>query len=291
MEQEIIEPQSRAPKRFDWRKALEDRMDVFASALPDDIKPEMFLAVCKQAVAQIDGLEECLQKNPKSAFTALLNCARDGLVPDGRQAHIDVRRCKHYGKQAAYMPMVSGMIARLYRSGEIKSINCRVVREGDEFTPDVTPGVPLRHVLASGKGPITHVYCIIQTRAGGEYREIMFKEEINRHKAVASTKYVWDKWPEAMARKTVLRQACKLLDLSSNDRRMVSDSVEAFADLNVAAAQAIEAPVLLKIGDEDAPDNEPEYTEAEILGEADTAPAEQFDDDFNLIAPEADRAA
>lgn len=283
MEHEIIEPTKTKPKRFDWREALDGRRDVFAHALPNDIDPDTFLAVCKQAVAQIDGLEECLQKNPKSAFTALLNCARDGLVPDGRQAHIDVRRCKHYGKQAAYMPMVSGMIERLYRSGEIKSINCRVVREGDDFVPDVSPDVPLRHILCSGRGPITHAYCVVKTRAGGEYREIMFMDEINRHKAVASTKYVWDKWPEAMARKTVLRQACKLLDLSSSDRRMVNDSVEAFADLNVKAADAIETPTLLKIGGDETQADTPEYTEADILGDTDESP--QFDDDWNELAP------
>lgn len=285
MEQEIIEPGSASPSRKGWRQALEERSDVFASALPDDVKLETFMAVVKQAVAQIDGLEECLSVNPKSAFTALLSCARDGLVPDGRQAHIDVRRCKHYGKQAAYMPMVQGLIERLYRSGNIKSINCRVVREGDDFTPDVTPGTPLRHVLGGGAGKVTHVYCVVVTKDGGEHREIMFAEEIERHRKCASTGFVWNKWPEAMARKTVLRQACKLLDLSSSDRRMVNESVEAFADLNQIAVEAVEAPALLKLG---APTEDAgEFTEADILGESYDDPSTQYDDDFNPIDTEA----
>jgi len=142
----MTDTQEIAKKRFDWRAAIDKRADTFASSLPDDISVEAFLAVCKEAAIKTPGLEECLRANPASAFSAFLACARDGLIPDGRQAHIDVRNSRTHGKQAAYMPMVRGIVDRLHRSAKIVSVQCKEVYEGDEFTPDLSEDGYIKHL-------------------------------------------------------------------------------------------------------------------------------------------------
>jgi len=245
-----------AERKHDWRAALDSRSEVFANSLPDDIPVERFLAVCKEAAARVDGLEEVLRVNPASAFGAFLACARDGLIPDGRQAHIDVRYSQKNGKQAAYMPMMRGIMERLHRSGLISDINIQVVYEGDEFVPDLSEGGRIIHIPKFATKTITHAYCIVNTKDGGTYREIMGAADIEKRRKSASTQFVWKQWPGEMARKTVLHNAAKKLPLTADDRRLV-EHVETFADLNRDALLSEPAPVLLDISE----DSEPAETE------------------------------
>ena len=237
-----------ARPKFDWRSKIDERAETFAKSLPNDIPVEQFLAVCKESARRIEGLEECLRVNPASAFGAFLACARDGLIPDGKQAHIDVRYCKHKGKQASYMPMMRGIVDRLHRSSKIISVQCKEVYEGDDFKPDLSEDGHIRHIPKFETTELTHVYCIIKTTDGGRYRDVMGIDAINKRRASATTQYVWKKWPEEMAKKTILHNIAKILPLTSDDRRMIQH-VETFSDLNREVLLSEPAPVLLDISD------------------------------------------
>ncbi len=268
-------------KKYDWKAALDDRVDTFKSALPDDIDVTSFLAVCKEAAMRVNGLQECLQVNPASAFSAFLACARDGLIPDGRQASIDVRYSKTNGKQAAYMPMVRGIVERMHRSGNIKSINVRVVYEGDEFIPDLSEGGKITYIPKFESEKLTHAFCVIETTEGGVYREVMGAKDIAKRRGSASTDFVWRKWEGEMAKKTVLHNIAKKISLTADDRRLV-EHVESFADLNRQVVESEPVPILLDI----SPDSE--AIETVDISEADVVIAP--DDWLNFLGDCSDPA-
>ncbi len=78
-----------------------------------------------------------LQKADKQSLVlALTRCAKDGLMPDGREAALVVRSTKvnnQFVKKAVYMPMVDGVIKCACQSGQVSSIFVDVVYEADEF--------------------------------------------------------------------------------------------------------------------------------------------------------------
>ncbi|WP_063657473.1 recombinase RecT [Candidatus Arsenophonus triatominarum] len=61
-----------------------------------------------------------LQKADKQSLVlTLTSCAKDGLMPDGREAALVVRSTKvnnQFVKKAVYMPMVDGVIKRARQS-------------------------------------------------------------------------------------------------------------------------------------------------------------------------------
>ena len=245
---EIIEPtRERALSPVQKVKgALDKRIPVLAKVLPAGIAPEDFIAVCVQAVMRDDKLERAFQVNPGAVFQAFLDCARDGLIPDGREAHIDARRDKKMGMTAAYMPMARGMVKRLYRSGLVREINLQVVREGDEFTPDLSEGGAIHHIPQSGDGRLTHAYAVVGLVGGGVVRRVMFAEEIGKRRAVSKTSNVWSKWPEEMWKKTVLHNVSKELPLTPADQRMF-DALDAFTDLEAEVAPSAGMPTRLDL--------------------------------------------
>lgn len=232
----------------DYFGALDDRLDTFSQVLPDDVEPKFFVSVCKTAIAKDPKLLNAIQRNPQSVFQAFMNCARDGLIPDGREAHIDARNCKHMGAQAAYMPMKRGILKRLHRSAEIKEIGMNAVYEGDIFHPDLGEGGRIHHEPKGLSRNIIAAYAYVVTHRDGNYRKVLWPDDIERRRRCASTDAVWTRWPAEMAAKSALRVLADELPLSSEDRRLV-DSIDDFTDLNAELAGEPDLPKRLNIGD------------------------------------------
>lgn len=242
MEGEIIEHGALrpAPKK-DWKLALDKRVDTFAGVLPPDVNPADFIAVCKRAVMRDDKLRDCIERNPAAAFSAFLDCARDGLIPDGREAHIDARKDKRMGVTAAYMPMRRGLVKMLYKSGKVRSVDLHVVYEGDEFEANLSEGASIHHVaLGKSRKPIA-VWGRVDLSDGGVVRGLMWEADINRRRACAKTKMVWDKWPEEMWKKTLLHNMGKDLPLDRAVQTAIDRDNE-FYDLNKEVAKPTALP-------------------------------------------------
>src|SRR5687768_10957847 len=77
----------------------------FKMVLPPQISPEKFIRVAQTAI-QTNSLLQ--QANKQSLYAAVMKCATDGLIPDGREAAIVTFNSKA-GLQAQYMPMVGGI--------------------------------------------------------------------------------------------------------------------------------------------------------------------------------------
>lgn len=55
---------------------------------------------------------------------------------------------------------------------------------------------------------IVGAYCVIKNHRG-EFLTLLSKKDIDKHKKVAKTSYIWDHWYAEMALKTVMKKACK----------------------------------------------------------------------------------
>lgn len=203
-----LTPAQRQRARLDqFMGAIEKRQDQIGTLLSDSgIDPRLFLETCRRSLMRDPELVNC---DPGSFIQAALNCAGDGLVPDGRKAAI-VR----FKGQAQYMPMYQGLLDVAYRSGQFKSIEAQVVYEGDEFDYDMGDNPFIRHKrpLESTSTKIIGAYCIAKTTNGGIFREVMGAGDLAKVRAVSrATKGPNIDWPGEMARKAPLRRQWKFL--------------------------------------------------------------------------------
>jgi phage RecT family recombinase len=184
--------------------------------LPQNIAPEKFTRVVLTAVQQNPDL---LNADRKSLFMACMQAAGDGLLPNGNEAAMVVYRTKS-GNVAKYMPMVAGILKKVRNSGELLSICCNVVREGEEFKRWVDEnGDHLNHTPSfSTNKNIIAVYAIAKTKDGGSYIEVMSEEDVERvrNSSKAKDSGPWSDWWDAMAKKTVIRRLSKKLPMSSD---------------------------------------------------------------------------
>jgi len=203
-----LSPAQRQKQRLDqFMGAIEKRQDQIGTLLADSgIDPRLFLETCRRSLMRDPDLINC---DPASFIQAALNCAADGLVPDGRKAAI----AKFKGA-AQYMPMYQGLLDVAYRTGQFQSIEAHVVYEGDEFDYDMGDNPFIRHKrpLESGATRIIGAYSIARTVNGGVFREVMGAAELAKVRAVSrATKGPNIDWPGEMARKAPLRRMWKYL--------------------------------------------------------------------------------
>jgi recombination protein RecT len=120
----------------------------------------------------------------------------------------------------------------------VVSIESRIVREGDLFDWELGLEKKLRH-KPSGKGELTHAYCIWRLKDGTVEFEVMDREQIikirNRSSAKTKDGDIFGPWKtdeEEMWRKTVLKRAMKYVP-QSDDMARAFDREDDDADFSV----------------------------------------------------------
>jgi recombination protein RecT len=200
----------------------------FKTVLPPHIKPEKFAQVAITAIQMKPGL---LELNRSSLYTALTQCASDGLIPDGREAAI-----VPFKGSAKYMPMVQGITKKARNSGEITSIDALVVYTNDQYDSWVDEkGQHFMHKKAKGdRGTPVMTYAYAITKDGG-----FFFEEISEEQMLAiercskSTDSPWrGPFKDEMKRKSALRRLCKYRLPSSSDLEKTLSADDDIYDLN-----------------------------------------------------------
>lgn len=190
-----------------FMNAVEKRQDQIGTLLSESgVDPRLFLETCRRALMRDP---ELINTDPASFIQAALNCAADGLIPDGRKAAI-VR----YKSAAQYVPMYQGLLDIAYRSGNFQSIESHVVYDGDEFDYEMgdTPRIHHKRSLESSSTVIIGAYAIAKTVNGGMFREVMGKADLQKVRAVSkATRGPNVDWPGEMARKAPIRRLWKFL--------------------------------------------------------------------------------
>jgi recombination protein RecT len=239
------------------------------SALPKHVPVERFMRVVLTAVNENPDL---LYADRRSLLASSLKAAQDGLLPDGRDGALVVykTKTKQDGKdiwiaKVQWMPMLGGLLKRVRNSGEIKSIEAHVVRQGDRFTYVLGDSPRLEHEpnLDREDGELRFAYAVAWLKDGSVVREVMTRSQIAQVRSVskAGDAGPWVKWESEMWRKSVFRRLFKWLPKSSDLDDLVreDDDLYEFGDKNeraaVKAAQVgMFQPVRSPLSDEPEPE-------------------------------------
>lgn len=214
--------QDQAPQMSmkDWIKRSEKAV---AKALPSTITPERFTRMATTAVTMNPDLGEC---TPASFIGAMLQAAALGLEPNTPlgQAYLipynrkDKKTGRWY-KEAQFQIGYRGLIELAHRSGDFQSIEAHIVYENDEFEYELGLEPKLKHKPAmKNRGEMVWVYAVYKLRSGGYGFEVMSKEDVEKHRDKYSQAKSFSPWVtnfEAMAKKTVIKQALKYAPLKS----------------------------------------------------------------------------
>jgi phage RecT family recombinase len=208
------------------RQQLSSMGAQFRAALPEHISAERFSRVVMTAVQNNPELLECDQH---SLWNAAMRAAQDGLLPDGRDGAIIVRKnWKTNAKNALWQPMIGGIRKKARNSGEIATWDAHVVFANDTFEYELGDEPFIRHKPAlTNRGNIIAAYSVCTLKSGEKTREIMSIEQMHEirdrysdgWKAFKSG-YIkstpWSTSEEEMCRKTVARRHSKVIPMSSD---------------------------------------------------------------------------
>lgn len=207
--------------------------DQVAMALPENVTPERFI---RGAVTALMAKPEIADLELGSVFRALIQCAHDGLLPDGQEAAI----VPHKGK-ATYMPMVGGY--RKIAADHGWTLRAQAVYANDEFDYTEEPPALLHRPPRPGteRGDLIAAYAVATHKDGGRLQCVLHPDEIAKRRAVAQTQNVWNQWPAQMWAKTAARDLFADLPLGELDPRVLR-VLEASKLEPVAAAGALYGP-------------------------------------------------
>lgn len=204
------------------------------AALPQNVTVERFVRATVTALMTNGDLAG---SDPTALFQAVIRCAQDGLLPDGREAALVL-----FGNRATYLPMVGGY--RKIAAEHGWTIRSAVVYANDEFTYEL--GLDLRLVhrpagLREERGEVIGAYAIGTHRDGRKEIEVMSRDEIEKVRAVSRSKDrgPWKDWFERMVEKTPVRRLFPKLPLDPADADRVARLFATDRDLTPEAAAAL----------------------------------------------------
>lgn len=182
------------------------------------------------AIVAVTKDPDLLMADRQSFMGAIRMCAQHGVTPDGNEATLQVYNTKVKGangqeawvKKVTYLPMVRGIVNRVERSGKIKPFYAEVVYEGEAFSIDTSHGDrrPVHTYDPMRRGAdkdIIGAYSVARYVDGVVDCEPMPRAEIEKVKASAKTKNVWDGWFSEKAKVAVMKRHSKRLPLSAED--------------------------------------------------------------------------
>jgi len=207
-------------------EGLDSSLDKHASALPKDLNKQRFLQNCMTVLQ--DGSADFSKCEPKSVIRTLMRGAYLGLDFFNGECYAIT-----YAGNVQFQTDYKGEIklAKKYSSNPIQDIYAKVVREGDEFTENIENGrqtVSFRP-KAFNDGEIVGAFAVCLYKDGCMIYDTMSKAEIEHTRNVFSKAANSKAWKESfgeMAKKTVLRRLCKLIDLDFD----TAEAREAFED-------------------------------------------------------------
>lgn len=179
---------------------------------------DRFIRVCLNAVQSNPGV---LVADRKSLIISCLRAAQDRLLPDGREAVLNIYKTKvrqdgieQWKELVQYLPMVGGLIKKLYDSGHVIFVDAVAVRERDDFEyqrGDEPRIVHKPYVGEEDPGKVIAAYVVAKLKNGETKREVMSRRDIEivRNASKAPNGLMWDKFYDQGAIKSVIKRAYK----------------------------------------------------------------------------------
>lgn len=203
------------------KQLLESRRDSIAAVLPKHLDADRLLKIALVAVSKNELLMKCSQT---SILQSVMTAAQLGLDCGGALGSaylVPFYDNKKGGYECQLVVGYRGLIDLARRSGQIVSIEARIVYEGDTFDLDYSiEGAKLVHkpCLDGEPGKMRLVYGVATLKDGGHQFELMTRAQIDKIKAISqSGKKGFGPWADhydEMARKTVVKRLAKYLPIS-----------------------------------------------------------------------------
>lgn len=200
---------------------LESRRDSIAAVLPKHLDADRLLKIALVAISKNDLLMKCSQT---SILQSVMTAAQLGLDCGGALGSaylVPFFDGKKQGYDCQLVVGYRGLIDLARRSGQIVSIEARIVYENDTFDLDYSiDGAKLVHkpCLDGEPGPMRLVYAVGTLKDGGHQFELMTKAQIEKIRMISQTgKKNFGPWKDhydEMARKTVVKRLAKYLPIS-----------------------------------------------------------------------------
>ena len=220
-----VEPRS---QKRDEIRAVEHELKLLqrrlVDALPAHIPVKLFASTVLTACAVEPKLLKC---DRHSLFLSALKAARDGLLPDGREAALVPFKDNKAGNLVAtYIPMFAGLLKKVRNSGELASLAAHAIYEKDEFEYRLGDEERIIHIPArSARGKLVGAYAIAKTKDGGIYRRVLMAEDIQsiRNLSKARDSGPWSgPFESEMWIKTAIRRLAKILPQSTDLNQYLS---------------------------------------------------------------------
>jgi recombination protein RecT len=234
-EQMSNEQQPKQPNPIvEFRAKLENGMRAeIAKALPPDIDVDRFI---RTVVTSVQMKPDLLYADRRSLMAACMRAAQDGLMPDGREAVLNIypTKMKVWNERAGreieewvpivqFLPMVRGILKVMRNTGEIADVDAAAVYERDhfKFTRGDDPKIEHEPYLGEEEpGKIIAAYMIVKLTNGEVHREVMPRRDIEKTRLASKNadgaNSPWTKWYDQMAIKAVIKRGSKLLPTSSD---------------------------------------------------------------------------
>lgn len=210
---------------------------------------EKLCSVIERAV--LDNME-LLNADRRSLVASCLKAAQDGLMPDGREAVLNIYSTKvkrngrdEWIKAVQYLPMVAGYIKGLYDHPDVAMVDAAAVFANDRFRFIRGDDPRLEHepTMEDDSGPVICAYLVVKLKSGEIKREVMPRRDIEKVKAVSKAQgenSPWAKWYDQQAIKSVIKRGAKQLPRSNKFEQIDRHDNEAVGFTgtpdNVAAA-------------------------------------------------------
>jgi len=236
------------------QKDLAEQLAPAKAILPSHVSFEKFTNAAAVALATNVDLFDA---DRQSVINALSSCAKDGLIPDGREAALVVYKTTlpngQRVRRAQYMPMIDGVMKRVRQSGEVSIIATRVLYKNDKFR--VWMDENGEHIFYEpnmlDRGEMIGAFAYAKMRSGELQFEVMNIEDIEKVRAASknSDKGPWVNWYESMSRKSVMHRLGRRLPNNSEIMEMLERGQEMVwqkekditPDTRVTTGQLIEA--------------------------------------------------
>ena len=226
MSNKPTEPPKALSPQAAFRSAMDKQQGEIAKQLPKGVDADRFV---RTALTVVNMNPELLLCTPNSLFAAIMLAAKDGLLPDGKEAVIQPYNVKIKGqngqrdtweKQAQYMPMVKGIIKAMYNTGDVAMVDAVAVYEKDEFSYKRGDNPRIDHepyIGVEDPGQVIAAYAVIKLTNGEIKREVMPRRDIEKVREASKAKDGpgWKNWYDQFAIKAVIKRAAKQLPSSS----------------------------------------------------------------------------
>jgi len=219
-------------------------MNAIQKVAAKHLNPERVLQIGWNAIR---GNQMLLKCEKTSLLTGIIEATQLGLQVDGVLGHAYLVPRRNKGVWEAQMQIgYRGLINLAHRGGAVLGVEARVVKAGDPFSYGFGTESYLRHSKSeSGRGEVTHAYCIITLKDGAKDFEVWTREEINANmKRSQSAKSGYSPWAtdfDEMARKGVTRNKLKYVPMESEAlHAVVRDEYRDFGVAGAERAQVVE---------------------------------------------------